>query len=287
MSNRECVACSRTTDMFLCWECTKILKSRLDSVIWLAPEVDLTLARQTRATDQEDRVGGNREQPLPFHLPASETAWVLHNTLSTWARDLCETRSITYIPIGYLPPLPPGFVGPLRPGERHVQPDFVDSTAGIAAWLSHHVIAIASSEVAGECFSEISDAVAACHRVIDRRPGRLYIGPCGEVVNGARCKADIYVTVGRDEARCPTCSADHEVQARRDALQEQMRGILGTAAELSRLLPWIMNAPITRKRITYYARRGSITARNVGGETMYQIGEVIDAHIAFEAKQAA
>jgi len=275
--------------MFLCWDCTKTLKSRLDSVSWLAPEVDLTLARQSRATDPGDRVGGNREQPLPFHIPAGETAWVLHNTLSTWARDICETRGIDYIPVGYLPPLPPKFVGPFQPGERerHIQPDFVDSTAGIAAWLSHHVIAISSSASAGECFSEVSAAVAACHRVIDRAPGRMYVGPCGEVVNGVRCTADIYVTIGRDEAKCPTCSTAHEAQSRRDELQRQVRGVLGTAAELARLLPWIVGSPITRKRIAYYARRDAITARKVGGETMYQIGEVIDAHIACEARLAA
>lgn len=289
MGNRDCVACSRTTDMFLCWDCTKTLKSRLDSVSWLAPEVDLTLARQSRATDPGDRVGGNREQPLPFHIPAGETAWVLHNTLSTWARDLCESRGIDYIPLGYLPPLPRGFVGPFRPGERerHIQPDFMDSTAGIAAWLSHHAIAIASSESAGECFSEISDAVAACHRVIDRSPGRMYIGPCGDGRGDARCEADLYVTVGREEVGCPACGAIHDVEARRDQLQQAVRGILGTAAELARLLPWILNAPITRKRITYYARKHMITERNVGGERMFQVGEVIDAHVACELRRAA
>ncbi|UGT65305.1 hypothetical protein LTT66_18215 [Nocardia gipuzkoensis] len=290
MGNRECVACSRATEMFLCWECTKTLKSRLDSVKWLASELDLTLARQARVTSPGDRIGGTPEQPLPFQPAAGDTAWVLHNTLSTWARDLCETRGITYLPLGYLPPLPPGFMGPLRRGERfehHVQPDFIDSTSGIAAWLAHYVTAISGSESAGECFEEISAAVAAAHRAIDRPPGRMYIGPCREELSGIYCEADIYVTIGHAEARCPMCGTTHMVEERRDMLREQVRGILGTAAELSRLLPWIVDSPITRKRITYYERIKAIMPRNVNGEKMYQVGEVIDAHVQFELRHAA
>lgn len=287
MSNRECVACSQATEMFLCWECCKTLKSRLDSVAWLSPELDLTLSRQAHTASPSDRIGGNPEQPLIFHAAASETGWVLRNTLSTWARDLCETRGIEYIPLGYLHPLPPGFVGPLRPGERHIAADFVDTTPGLAAWLAHHVTSIAMQQAAGECFDEISAAVAAVHRVIDRPPGRMYIGPCGDVFQGVKCEADLYVTIGSPEACCPVCGATHEVESRRDMLYQQVRGVLGTAAELARLLPWIMDAPITRKRITYYERIDAVTARLVGGERMYQIGEVIDAHRAFEARRAA
>lgn len=284
MSDQQCAACARATEMFLCWDCTKALKSRLDSVIWLAPELDVTLSRQARITSPGDRIGGTPEQPLPFHAGASETAWVLHNTLSTWARDLCETRGIEYTPVGYLPG---SFVGPPRPGERRTPADFVDSTAGIATWLSYYVTSISATESAGECFDEISAAVAAAHRAIDRPPGRMYIGPCGDVLNGVECDADIYITLGQAEACCPVCGATHEVERRRDRLQAQVRGILGTAAELARLLPWILDAAITRKRITYYAKLKMITPRSVSGETMYQIGEVIDAHVQFEAKHAA
>lgn len=270
--------------MFLCWDCTKTLKSRLDAVIWLAPELDLTLSRQAHTTSPGDRIGGTPEQPLPFHAGASEIVWVLHNTLSTWARDLCETRGIDYMPLGYLSS---AFVGPLRQGERRIPNGFVESTAGIAAWLSHYVTSISGTESAGECFDEISAAVAAAHRVIDRPPGRMYIGPCGEVLNVVECDADIYITLGQYEAVCPVCGATHEVEQRRERLQAQVRGILGTAAELARLLPWILDSPVTRKRITYYSRIGAITARDVAGETMFQIGEVIDAHVAFEARHAA
>lgn len=283
MSDRECAACNRATDMFLCWDCTKSLKAKLDSVAWVAPELDITLARLSRVTAPGDRIGGTPEQRLPYSPAASEVAWALHNTLSAWARDLCETRGIDYIPLGYLPPLPPGFQGPIRPGDRHIPADFTDSTAGIAAWLAHHVTAIAMSPGAGECFDEVHESVKAAQRMIDRPRGRLYVGPC----DADGCTADLYVSIGKETVQCGACGARHDVQERRDRVQEEVRGVLGTAAELARLLPWMLDSPITRKRIQYYARCGSIIPRTVRGETMYLVGEVIDAHAACEARRSA
>jgi hypothetical protein len=261
MGSQQCVACSRSTDMFLCWDCCKTLKKRLDAAAWIADEIEVTLTRQDRIGETGARIGRATEQPLPFHLAASETAWVLRNTLTTWTRELCETRSLKY--------------------------DGETSTRGVAQWLSRNVVAIALSEGASEAFDEIDAAVKAAHRVIDRPPGRLYIGPCGEVLSGVRCEADLFVTMGHYETRCPVCGATHSVDDRREQLRDQVRGILGTAAELARLLPWILDSPITRKRITYYERTKMIFPRNVSGTKMYQIGEIIDAHVQFESRHAA
>lgn len=284
MGNRQCAACSRATDMFLCWSCCKDLKKRLDAAAWLALELDVTLTRQDRIGEPGDRIGGTPESPLPFHLAASEAVWVLRNTLTTWAREICETRGIEYLPLGYLPS---SFVGPLRPGEKCVPQNFTESTNGVARWLSHNAVAVALSEGAGEAFDEISEAVKSAQRVIDRPPGRIYIGPCGGAFNGVPCDADIYVTMGQPETRCPICGSTYSVDERREQLREQVRGLLGTAAELARLLPWVLDSPITRKRIAYYANRGFISRRDLGGETVFQIGEVIDAHIQCEARRAA
>lgn len=270
--------------MYLCWSCCKRLKHKLDDAAWLTRELDVTVTRQARIISQSDRIRGNSEHPFPFHWSASDTAWCLHNTLATWARELCEARGMEYIPLGALPAT---FMGPPRPGQRRVPPGYVDTTAGIARWLSHHVMAIAASVGAGQAADEITAAVDAAVRMIDRPPARLYIGPCGEAHEVGRCDADIYVTMGAAQARCPACGATHSVDRRREQLRAQVRGILGTAAELARLLPWILDAPITRKRITYYSRLRLITPRSVGGETMYQIGELIDAHIQFEARRSA
>lgn len=267
--------------MYLCWGCCKILKRRLDEAAWLAGELTVTVTRQARITAQADRVGGaNAERPLPFHWSASDTAWALHNTLGTWAREQCETRGMEYVPLG----------------RHRVPAGFTDTTSGIARWLSHHVLSIAMSEAAGQVFDEISDAVSAALRMIDRPPPRMYIGPCGEAHEVGHCDADIYVSTGAAEATCPACGATHSVDQRRAELRAQVRGLLGTAAELARLLPWVLDQPVTRKRITYYATRGFISTRYRGTLdsegvpvycAVYAVGEVIDAHIACEARRSA
>jgi hypothetical protein len=275
----QCVSCGRETDLYLCWECCKNLKRRLDDAAWLARELTVTASRQARIASPADRVRGNIERPLPFHWAAADIAWALHNTLGTWARELCSSRGIDYVPLGYVPV---SFVGPLPAGQRYA-PAGADTTADIARWLSHHVMAIAASVTAGQCYDEISDAVAAALRRIDRPPPRLYIGPCGEAHGIGECDADLYVTMGAAEVHCAACGATHLVDKRRQQLRDQVRGILGTAAELAKLLPWVLDAPITRKRITYYAKLKMVRPRTVCGETMFQIGEVIDAHCRFEA----
>jgi hypothetical protein len=249
--------------MFLCWDCVKRLKAILGTAAWLGVELDLTTSRQARITSLADRVGSAPSSAtlMPFHLAASECTWVLTNTLTTWARVICESRGLDY----------PAGAG----------------IAGIAGWLQHNVVSIALSEAADQAYDEIADAVQIAHRVIDRPPGRLYIGPCGEPFNRAICDADLFVTIGHAEARCPVCGATHSVDRRREQLRNQVRGLLGTAAELAHLLPWVLDSPITRKRITYYARKGFVSTRYHGDEAVYQIGEVIDAHIKCEARRTA
>ncbi|MCM6778053.1 hypothetical protein NDR87_30840 [Nocardia sp. CDC159] len=261
MSNRQCAACSRETDMFLCWHCCRTLRDRLETAAWLATELDVTLARQDRMGGPGNMARRGAEMPLPLHLAASEAGWVLRNTVTAWARDVCETRDIEY-------------------------PDAA-GTADVARWLARNAVSIALSEGAGQAFEEIDAAVKSAQRVIDRPPGRLYVGPCGAESDGAQCHADIYVRMGSEEARCPVCGTAHSVEQRREELRAQVRELLGTAAELARLLPWIMGAPITRKRITYYANKGMISRREHRGETVFQIGEVIDAHIQCEGRRAA
>ncbi|WP_148310196.1 hypothetical protein [Nocardia otitidiscaviarum] len=284
MGNQQCGACSRSTDMFLCWDCCRELRNRLETIAWLAGELDITLTRQDRIGTPGGRVSGSVDKPLPFHTAASEAAWVLRNTITTWVRELCESRAIDYVPLGFVDTL---FVGPLRPGERYVPRGYVETTSGAARWLAHHATSIALSDCAAEAYDEITDAMRAAMRVIDRPPGRMFVGPCGAPISNGECATDIYVSPGREHARCPDCGTTHSVTERREQLQQQVRGLLGTAAELARLLPWIMNAPITRKRITYYARRGMVSRREHRGETVFQIGEVIDAHIQCEERRAA
>jgi hypothetical protein len=84
-----CQTCTAPVgDAYLCGGCTNQLRATLDSVADLAAELDTTITRQAVLGVR----GGPRaaEKPLPFHVQASEAAWVLRNTLGGWARVIIE-----------------------------------------------------------------------------------------------------------------------------------------------------------------------------------------------------
>jgi hypothetical protein len=77
-------------DAYLCSRCTRQLRRTLADVPTLATELDTVLARATAYNDHHG--GRSADKPLPIDERASEAAWVLRNTLTTWARILHDER---------------------------------------------------------------------------------------------------------------------------------------------------------------------------------------------------
>lgn len=247
----------RVDNMYLSRHQQQEFTSLMVKVGWIVEELDVTITRQSQFGAAYE-TGKSSEDPVYFHEAAADVAYDLHGALSSWVNEICTQRQLTY------------------PG--------VDRSARLARWLWQHVIDLALTTDASTALDEIRDAVKRAERVIDRPQGRMYVGPCGEQQDAGRCGADLYAVVDKPVVRCRECGATHPVDERRRALREEVRNLLGTASEIAKLLPWILDSPITRKRITYYANRKQILPRKSNGETVYQIGEVIDAHVAFEAR---
>jgi hypothetical protein len=117
--------------------------------------------------------------------------------------------------------------------------------------------------------------------VVDRPIGRLYVGPCGDEGDEGRCGADLYASPLKPEVKCRECGATHEVEKRRQVLRDEVRMLLGTATEIARLLPWILDAPVKEATIRKWASRGKLEAFVMAGakRPAYRIGDVIDLHI--------
>lgn len=79
-------------DSFLCSRCERQLHRTLLDVPDLATELDTVLARHTAYLEHHG--GRSAEKPLPIDMRASEAAWVLRNTLTTWARVLHDERGV-------------------------------------------------------------------------------------------------------------------------------------------------------------------------------------------------
>lgn len=248
----------RVDNMYLSRHQQQEFTSLMVKVGWIVEELDVTITRQSQFGAAYE-TGKSSEDPVYFHEAAADIAYDLHGALTSWVNEVCTQRQLVF------------------PG--------VDRSGRMARWLWQHVIDLALTTNAETALDEIRDAVQRAERIIDRPQGRVYVGPCGEDQDAGRCGADLYAVVDKPVVKCQECGASHPVDERRKALREEVRGLLGTAAEIAKLLPWILDAPITRKRITYYANRGAISRRSMHGETVYQIGEVIDAHVDFESRR--
>lgn len=270
MSANACVICSRSTDAFLCWEDTKRLKSTLESVPWLDENLEVTVLRQDQLGKADTVKAKGTETPLVFNDGASEFRRGLRDTLTSWVRELCDSRGVTFKHIDCDCTHPATFVGPLRPGERrercHLRPI---TTSDLAAWLAHNVVAIMHSEDVQHRYQEITVLVEKAVEWINRPEPPVYRGPCPTIIGEDRgrpifCATDLYADKGSAFAKCPRCKADHDVYKIEQNLLGEMDGILMSAAEILRVTREL-GEPIPRNRFYGWRKDGRIQPRAYRG----------------------
>ncbi|MEE2058959.1 hypothetical protein [Rhodococcus artemisiae] len=115
----------------------------LEQIPSLCEDLAITLTKQDRISTGGPRVRtGTDEQPLPFSPEASDAADLLHNTLHSWVRAVCE--------------------------QRHLEPPHRNDTLHHARWLHRWHLALALTEGAQEAPSEIRYAIGVARRSVDR-----------------------------------------------------------------------------------------------------------------------
>lgn len=249
----------RADHMYLSRDEQREFKNLMVKAQWVVDELDITLTRQSQFGNTLDSTGKSTETPVVFHEAAAEIAFELHGTVLAWVNEVCTQRKLQF------------------PG--------VDRTGRMAHWLWQHVVDVALIEDAEAALDELRDALKRAERVIDRPIGRIYVGPCGTDSDTGRCGADLYATPLKAEVQCKVCGATHEVEKRREALREEVRGLIGTAVELARMLPWILDSPVRENTIRQWAKRKRLVARTTDqtGRPMYRVGDVIDLHVMTKA----
>jgi hypothetical protein len=209
----------------MCRECGGILERAFGDMRSLMHEVSVVAMRQTkvyrangRPQTDEDRDydpeawlpaflrsphGRTALRPtvMPVNLDASALLWEAGNTLSTWARELSESKGAE-IPTDWL------------------------------TWITDNARSFRYSECAFEVYDEITYLHGRMIAAVDRTASRIYAGPChalvegaGEFTRGGRCQRDLYAKPGVDEIRCDGhradgegCGAVHTTDERRDWL---------------------------------------------------------------------
>ena len=252
--------CGKPTrdDAYVCDTCADRLSIALGEIPWLDDELETTITRQKGATYDGSPSRG-AETPSPVHWGASEARGHLRAVLVSWVRFCAEEG--------------------IRNASPHQGvPD--DDLPAISRWLMWRVDGLTFHDIGPEAVDEITDAVAKCHRIVDRRPDRQYLGICSaeNEETGEPCTAELYARAGARVVSCPACEVEWDIDTRRKVLLDRAEDVLATAAEISRAVSWLGAAPLTSDRVRQWAARERITVRGHDrqGRPLYRVGDAID-----------
>lgn len=253
----EC-RCGRPTRdaAYVCDTCVDSLARALGDVAWLDEELETTISKQ-KGLDYR-KVGGGKggkkaaERPLPASWGASEARTHLKALLVSWV--LFSSQE----------------------GVRHQESSNAlpaDNLTALSRWLIWRVDGLALHEIGLEAVDEITDAVAHCHRLIDRPPERQYLGTCNVCQSGR-----LYARAGSEWATCEECEAQIPASKLREKLLAELDDRLCTAAEIARLSTYLGlkdDRDTVRKRINQWHKRGRLAeVASLSDEPTFRFGEV-------------
>jgi hypothetical protein len=245
----------------LCNACTARLSRLLAMAASIAGDLDDAVARLLKRGSS----GGKRtadEQPLPYDARASDVAHELRNCLSGWVRVVQ--------------------VGPDHPDYGSDWP--WNTTGSMARWLGARMPRIRQHEAAADMLADVDAHVTAAVAVVDRRPGRLYGGPCPS------CGEDLIGRPGASAMKC-RCGQSVDVGERWGAMREVMRDMLGSA-QWCVTASSALGAKVTDSAVYMWAQRKQLIPHGErpslkGGKPvpLYRLGDVMK--LAEEGPRAA
>jgi hypothetical protein len=293
MSTPQCVRCGRpmADGAYACTGCAQERADTLMTAAGHAEDAWTVIARQTRygtggraradpepASVDTDRrrnavtafawaasierplAGGLRPGIIPPDLSASDRLADITNTVTTWARHVCEERGAE------LPARRP-LLGPLCElgtecphascaGIRFRRPP--SDLGEAAAWLATQLDWLRMQREAAEAFDELDDACGLLARLVDRpgdRDDRL-VGMCD-------CGRILYAPHWRDVVQCKPCGASWNVSESQAILLRHLDGKLVTVPEALDMAGWLdvdRTREQIRKLLTKWAAYGQIAA---------------------------
>lgn len=233
----------------------KALLDLLKKIPSLAEDLAVTTYRQDRiGKGGMEIASGTHEQPLPFNLGASNAIDQLFNELAGWARHVCDSRAISYMPTGFTHDF--DFVGPLRECENRLPYGYQESVLGLAQWLRRNIISLAMTEGADTAYVDISKVMDRCWATVDI--------PAEDPV--------------------PVHEKD-DVLERVRARMLHRAGIVQVAELLARQYPEYRG--LTLNRVNALRRGGHIVADRCGvisRAEIFRMGDVIDAHLTVRVR---
>ncbi|MCP3811101.1 DUF1922 domain-containing protein [Mycobacteriaceae bacterium Msp059] len=192
-------ACKRPSQLFLCNDCTTVLRNMLARVPELLDDLDARIQKLDRVPHGTiGRTRGASDLNV-MDFDAVETARDTRKMLRSWVETVAERHT-----------------GRRPPGLETI------ATADLARWLQVNVDAIARLDCAGKIFRDINTLVGSGDkggdlvRAIDRRE-RHFAGPCPTITghdgggHAIECGEVLYAQVGDRTVDCPECGEEIDV----------------------------------------------------------------------------
>lgn len=285
---------------WICQHCGTTLRRALANIIDLRAELDATVLRQakTRSSGTYTERGpfGPRneapipnEDPAPVNLGAAETAYIVDNTITTWARDLMETTGAT------LPePATVAFTLVRQWPSCPVVPAHPTSRAALLLW--RHVDWWRRRQEAPEFYSEILAVEDDLKRAVDTRSrDSMTIGKCpiewpdddgvlrvcgGDVRARSTPQSMTLAELRRGLTplpRCRRCQTEAEVEWWQERIMPEVAAAV-TASDLIGVIAFELQWPVTHDQIRQWKSRGKIEAvgKDDKGRTLYDHRDVIE-----------
>lgn len=251
-------ACKRSSQLYLCNDCTRVLANMLDRVPELLAELDARIQKLDRIP--HGTIGRTRRASdlNVMDFDAVETARNTRKLLRRWVETVAEQHT----------------------GRRPPGLDTI-ATRDLARWLQVNVEAIARLDCAGDIFNDINRLVGSGDKggqlvtAIDRRE-RSFAGPCPTITGyddgyPVECGTALFAEVGERTVDCPECGEEIVVETNRakaltardlmtTATLLNMLDNVGEPIEADQLERWITSR---RLRAVGYLHRGVFTKTRV------------------------
>jgi hypothetical protein len=234
----------------------------------LLEELEVTAMRQAKLGGAPIGISvATSTTPMPYHDLASTLRIEVEKELRTWGNHAVATFTHLNHP-------------------RRTPRQF-------AAWLATIPGLLAGLDGVERMHATFKAYVPRVIRMIDRPPATAYLGNCAAPTEDGECPTYLFVTLDDDGTvppyiRCPSCETAHEVATRQQQMIQKASDVVGTAAEVSKVLARL-GITIAASTVRGYAQtrisRGSIIQPRIfkaaedGGQSLYRVRDVMDAYL--------
>lgn len=313
MTDHDCERCQRqlADGSAVCTECTKPTARLLDQVVRVAGEATTTIARLDVLGD----TGGGAPEPeidpapkspyaltataLPFDPDAAAANRTAVRELTMLARTVAWQRGVE------LPAVRTHQLACVhatcRTGRAAVRPTLGPLCGGVpvlathplalvATWLSGQLGWLRHLPEADRVLAAIEAACRAILAVVDRKPDRWSLGPCGAALEPIVliCVEDLRPVSGARTVWC-RCGAEWDVEARKAQLLDTLDEEWMPATKAAHTLRWLGETGAYASTIRGWAKKTWLMAHpgSLPGQPAYRLGSIRELiRIARERKAA-